>query len=61
MERQDMRRFVQHLYDLLGPTVSLRSIERSVGLQANDPALQAYIEELALTDEPYNYLSCIDR
>ncbi len=60
IERQDIRRYIKLVYDLLGETVSMKAIERSIGLHANDPGLLAHIEKLALTDEPYDYWACID-
>ena len=41
-------------------TVSMKDLERSIGSRAHEPSLQAYIEKLALTDEPYDYWADID-
>ena len=60
IERQDVRRYVKHIYELLCETVSIKEIERSIGLHAHEPSLLAYIEKLGLTDEPHDYWACID-
>jgi hypothetical protein len=60
LERQEIRRYVKHIYDLLCETVPMKAIERSVGLRANEPDVMEYIEQLALTDEPYDYWACAD-
>ena len=55
MEQQDIRRFVKHIHELLGETVSKKEIERSIGLRSGDASMLAHIEQLALTDESHDY------
>ena len=60
IERQDVRRYIKHIYDLLCETVPMKEIERSIGSHAHEPSVQAWIEKLALTDEPYDFWAGID-
>jgi hypothetical protein len=54
LEKQEIRRYVKHIYDLLCETVPMKKIERSVGLlAARDASLLAYIEQLALKNFDY--------
>ncbi len=60
LQKPGVRRLVNHIYDLLCETVSIREIERSIGSRAHEPSLQAWIEKISLSDEPYDYWADID-
>jgi hypothetical protein len=54
LQQNNVSAYVQHLYDMLDGTVSLKELERSIGsLVARDPSFLAYIEQLALNDFDY--------
>jgi hypothetical protein len=46
LEKPNVKRLCEYVYDFLGGCVSLKKIERSYGYDADGPAVQDWIESL---------------
>jgi hypothetical protein len=51
LERPNVRRLANHVYEMLGATVALTRIERSFGLRADSNGVQDWIESLFAGDQ----------
>jgi hypothetical protein len=50
LERPNVRRLADYVYDLIGGFIPLMTIERSFGAEADNPVVQEWLERL-LEDE----------
>lgn len=50
LEKPHVRRLATHVYELLGQTISLNTLERSFGHSADTPPVERWIDQL-LADE----------
>ncbi len=50
LERPEVQQLVNHIHELLGESIPIEKIERSIGTHSETPAIERWIEQLALDD-----------